>query len=117
MTPHYLRLARTLALVGSTVLPGCASSVVPNYDDVATITLPDGRIVLADAGSDVPVVPGDAACPSFEPANGSACNAPQRCDLGCSECTCTSARPGEPGTWRCLPRCGGPLDPPDLAAA
>jgi len=132
-TPHYVRFARSLALLGGLGAMGCPESTTAS--DAAMPPSPD-----AFSAEDAPVVLVDAS--SAEDARGStdaafvrpdalsAEDAPQLSDAGnvCDRCVCSGFGPAEDagadaGAPDCLTVPGaevccaaiGPLMPPDLA--
>lgn len=109
-TPHYLRFARSLALLGGigAAAAGCASTNTPGEDAASTTvdaaSAPDAFASIDDAGP----VPDDAF------------------DI-CATCLCTGFTPDDAGIDAGVPSCEtlagaavccaaiGPLSPPDLA--
>ena len=118
-TPHYVRFARSLALLGGLGAMGCPESTTAT--DAAMPPSPDA-FSAGDAFSaeDAPVALADAF---------SADDAPQLSDAGnvCDRCVCTGFAPDDAGSDAGMPDCFtvpgaevccaaiGPLMPPDLA--
>ncbi len=131
-TPHYVRFARSLALLGGLGAMGCPESTTatdaampPSPDAFSAgdaFSAEDAPVALADAFSaeDAPVALADAF---------SADDAPQLSDAGnvCDRCVCTGFAPDDAGSDAGMPDCFtvpgaevccaaiGPLMPPDLA--
>lgn len=98
--PHFVRVARALALASGLATAGCGASTGPLVDEDAS-------------------APG---CPSPSPRPGSPCAEPGRsCDYAPGRCVsdaiahCRCYADGARAFWRCGPNCiVGPLPPPDL---
>jgi hypothetical protein len=101
MTPHYLRFARAVALVGSIGGVGCGMATTPDADTGPGS--PDAA-ATGDAGTDAAVATVDANQPDAY--------------RDCSTCSCGLIA-DDAGLPSCDPVCCvavGPLAPPDLAA-
>ena len=122
-TPHYVRFARSLALLGGLGAMGCPESNTGN--DAATPPSPDAFSI-----ADAPVAPGEDAPVALADAF-SAEDAPVPTDDAfdiCTSCVCTGFAPDDAGIDAGAPDClsvpgaeiccaaVGPLLPPDLAA-
>jgi hypothetical protein len=141
--PHYLRFARSLALVGGASLVGCGGTT-NTPDDAFTAPSPDAFFSTdtegpPDTGTDAPSVSSDDAHvpPGVDAYVASADDAyvapddagpvePDAFDV-CTTCMCSGFTPFDAGTDAGLPACEttpggfvccaaiGPLSPPDLA--
>lgn len=116
--PHYLRVARGLALVSAlSGAAGCASAVYP-YDpdggDAEFVSLPDGAI--QQRGDSGLLANG---CPRARPyPYGAPCDSPGLvCDPDvCLGLECRAAHDGGAPIWTQRTVCNGPLVPPEECA-